>query len=714
MNEGETIDYSDSRSEAKAQFASKLGRYRDLLLRKWWVLAVGVTLGFATWLAISLFSPPCYVSVGRMIVSIKLSIPEGSVYAEEMSSFLGTQAALMQSGVVVSRAQARVMAENPTFTNQPVQLKVIVSPRTSIFVLEATGQDRRYAQAFLQCCMDEYISFKREMRARTSDTTVAGLTEEVLKLEKDLRKGEEGLAEFQKSNSVVLLQEQGNSAGNYLLALNQQLARLKSEYDLLQMLTFDQNFERRQETASIFPKPTESPQPPGTADIDRQDVDYLKAKQQILLMKADREDLGRSLRPKHPKMIAMTEEIARRERLLDIYLKQSVDQLENHKSSLALQIQNLQKDTREWEARTLDISRRSADYQRLKANVQRVQTLYDRLLATMQALDVNKEISPESVTVMEPASPAFAAKPQSLRRLLTAGAISLALSIVLLLFLDHLDDRITSFSELQELFDEPVLVQVPRQKGVSTEPHLKLVERDDERHSLVEAYRNLRSSLLYMTEGNERPRTMLLTSSIPNEGKSLTAANLAITLAKANARVLLIDADLRKGVLHGRFGLKPEAGLCEVLMTGCNWEQLVLPTRYENVSLLPRGGVTNQSSELFIGERTQQVLKEAAAKYDFVVIDTAPVMAADDVTSLAPHADAVLFVLRAEHTSGRVARAALELLYQRHVRVLGIVFNAVRRSSADYYYYHKYKNYYVSYPSNDRSQRGNEGATAQA
>src|SRR5256885_912431 len=173
MSEGETIEHVHSRSESKAQFASKLTRYRDLVLRKWWILVIGMALGLAVYFAISLCSPPSYVSVGRMIVSIKLSIPEGSVYAEEMSSFLGTQAALMQSGVVVSRAHARVMAENSTFTNQPVQLKVSVSPRTSIFVLEGVGQDRKYVQTFLQACMEEYIAFKREMRTRTSDTTVA-------------------------------------------------------------------------------------------------------------------------------------------------------------------------------------------------------------------------------------------------------------------------------------------------------------------------------------------------------------------------------------------------------------------------------------------------------------------------------------------------------------------------------------------------------------
>jgi len=226
---------------------------------------------------------------------------------------------------------------------------------------------------------------------------------------------------------------------------------------------------------------------------------------------------------------------------------------------------------------------------------------------------------------------------------------------------------------------------------------VKLLEHDDPRHAFLEAYRNLRSSLLYLAESARQPKTLLLTSSIPNEGKSLTVANLGITLASAGSRVLLVDADLRKGVLHHQFGLQAEAGLCEVLRDGTDWRELVKPTRFPNLALLPRGAFSSEPGELFIGKATQRFLEEASAEYDAVLLDTAPVTAADDVTSLAPHADGVLFVLRAEYTPARVAHAALDLLYQRQARVMGIIFNAVRSSSADYHYY-KYEDYYASYP----------------
>ncbi len=160
------------------------------------------------------------------------------------------------------------------------------------------------------------------------------------------------------------------------------------------------------------------------------------------------------------------------------------------------------------------------------------------------------------------------------------------------------------------------------------------------------------------------------------------------------ARVLLVDADLRKGSLHNRFNIEAETGLSEVLSQGTDWRSVVKETAVANLWLLPRGATTQRSSEFFIGPVMEKFLQETNKEYDYVLIDTAPVMAADDVTSLAPRVDGVIFVIRAEFTSARVARAALDMLYQRKSRVLGLVFNSVRATGSDYYSYYRYRDYY--------------------
>ncbi|PWU20884.1 MAG: hypothetical protein C5B50_02995 [Verrucomicrobia bacterium] len=697
----ETVSTTQHQHAWRARFFTRLQRLRGLLLAKWWIPALGVALGVGIQASRSITEKPSYVSTGRMIVSMKLSIPEGQLYTEEMGNFLGTQAALMQSDVVIHRAHLLVIAQNPNFKPQPVSLKVTILPKTTIFLLVGTGDDPVYTQKFLQACMEEYANLKAEMRTQTSDKTLSGLSEEVESLRKELKQSSVQLEAFQGSNSVVVLDQQGNSAGNYLTALNQRLAGLKSELELLRTMSVEQTLERRQQGGGVLPAPEPVADVNNSASSslsanDSSQNDYFKAKQQIALMEAQKQDWSEFLRPKHPKMVALDEDISRRRRLLGIFKDQSSEQLQTLQKTLELQIANMERDVREWDAKCLEISRKTAEYQRLKNDSQRVQGLYDRLLATMQTLDVNKQINPESVTIYEKATQAYPDRVNLPMKLALGAVAGLGLSLLVMLFVDRLDDRMASFTELQELFDEEILAQIPREGKAREVSGLPLITQNGSPHSFVEAYRNLRSSLLYMGNGS-RPRTLLITSSAPGEGKSLTAENLGAILANTGSRVLLVDGDLRKGVLHSRFGLDAMPGLTEVLADGKPVRDVIRETTIPNLWLLPRGSTTHHSSELFISQAAADFLKNAAMQYDYVIMDTAPVMAADDVASLAPNMDSTIFLVRAEHTSARVARAALDILYQRRVKVMGLVFNAVRPTTADYYY-SKYSEYYRTYP----------------
>jgi len=556
---------------------------------------------------------------------------------------------------------------------------------------------------------------KKEMAERTSSTTIAGLTDQMLRLEPQLQKCDDEMQAFLGTNDVALLQE-ASGVGTYLSVLYQQMATAQSQYALLQSMTLDQNLLLEQDRtpavmgadggASVAQGRTSGllvnaglGEQSGLFAANTIGMEYLTIKQQILLLKADQERFGGYLKPKHPQMAALSREIDRMGQMLDIYRQQSVEQLDAKKSAMALQITNLDNQTKQWGAVNLDLSRKSAQYARLKAKSDRIQSLYDSLLATLQTLDVNKDISPESVTIYEAASDAFPDKTLVRKRMTTAALVGLVVGVIMLLLLDRLDDRLNSFTELEELFDEDVLGQIPRERKAPRGGIMPFVQADDQRHSFIEAYRNLRSSLLYMAQTGTRPHTLLITSSVPNDGKSMTAANLAIMLAMGGARVLLVDADLRKGSLRSRFNIEADAGLFEVLSQAQDWRSVVKETAVANLRLLPRGATTQRSSELFLGPVMDKFLQESIKEYDYVLIDTAPVMAADDVTSLAPLVDGVIFVIRAEFTSARVARAALDMLYQRKARVLGLVFNSVRATASDYYSYYRYRDYYKPDPS---------------
>ena len=707
MNEEPSLVTHD-RPAWTARYFARLQRYRNLLGQRWWVLVLCAGLALGGEAVYLWLSPPDYASVGQMIVNVRLNIQQSSLYTEELGNFLGTQAALMQGGEVLNHARDRVAGQNPGLTPQPVLLNVSVLPKTTIFLLRATGQNPKYTQAFLQACMEEYINLKKELAEHTSSTTIAALTDQMQRLEPSIQTIDDRIIAFMSTNDAALLQE-ASGVENYLSLLYQQLAGASSEYALLQSMTLDQNLLLEQSgtpaMAGAYPAANQ-----GTAGgllvnagLAGQSglfapstigMTYLTIKQQILLLQAEQKRFGEFLKPAHPAMDALGQEIDQYQLLLGIYRDQNVEQLEAKKSALALQITNVQAQIKQWGQQNLELSRKSLQYQRLKARADRIQSLYDSLLATLETLDVNKDISPESVTIYEPACEAFLDKTRIPKGLAIAGAIGLVFSLVVLMLLERVDDRMNSFTELQELFDEDVLGQIPRERKEIRGGLLPFVQPDDKRHPFVESYRNLRSSLLYMAAMGKGPHTLLVTSAIPNDGKSVTAANLAITLAMGGARVLLVDTDLRKGSLHKRFNLQADIGLSEALTQKTDWRPAVKDTNVPNLRLLPCGVTTQHSSELFIGPVMEKFLQEANKEYDYVLFDTAPVMVADDVTSLAPRVDGVIFVIRAEHTSARVARAALDMLYQRKSRVLGLVFNSVRATAGDYYYYHRYKDYY--------------------
>jgi len=706
MNQPPVISAED-RHVRTGKFFARVYRYRNLLFKRWWVLLICLALALGAETVYLKYSPTLFVSTGQMIVSIKLNIQQGSLYTEELGNFLGTQAALMQGSEVVQRARDRVANQNPNLLAppKPPLLNVSVLPKTTIFILRATGENPDYTKVYLQACMEEYISLKKQMVARTSDTTIAGLTEQVMRLEPELQKCDAEMQTFLSTNDIALM-EQASGLGGYLTSIYQQLANAQAESDLLQTMTLDQNLLLEQGRTAMMGGLPNSGAGNGilvNAGLEGQSglfapttigTEYLAIKQQILLLQADRTRFAEVLKPKHPQMVALDQEIEKLGRMLDIYKAQSIEQLEAKKSALALQITNLETQTRLRSKENLEISRKAAQYERLKAKAARVQSLYDQLLATLQTLDVNKEISPESVTIYEPATDGFPDKTLFKKGLLLASLLGLGLGVIILLLLDRVDDRMNSFTELEELFDEDVLGQIPREKRPRKGGLIPALQPNDQRHPFVEAYRNLRSSLLYMTHAEPRPRTLLVTSSVPGDGKSMTATNLAITMAMGGSHVLLVDADLRKGNLHSRFEVKNDTGFTEVFLQNTGWRDAVKPTAFPNLFLLPRGSTTQRSSEFFIGEGMEKFLKDSAQEYDYVLIDTAPVMAADDVTSLAPRVDGVIFVVRAEYTSSRVAHAALNMLYQRKANVLGLVFNSVHVSTGDYYYYYRYQDYH--------------------
>jgi capsular exopolysaccharide synthesis family protein len=724
---------------AASRLYGRLHRQRVLLAQYWWAIVLIGLLILAPAYLYTAASPPAYQSKARMWLAGKLDLNENRLFTEELVNFLGTQVELLRSPVIQGRAFARVKNQ---FTNAtpsvfdpgllsslvhdlkelsssffadtsrattnanpeiPFKLKVLESPKSSILELQVTGPERASTRVFLNCLMEEYLKFKHEAREKTSDRTVASAAGQLSQLASEVKAQQDKLYAFQMSNNVVFLQEQGNSAANYLTLLNKQLATLRTELQLLDFIQPEQWAElartRSGESSESAPATVSAKEV--LESLAGPQSELFKANQQVQLLKAKRDDLSRFLRPLHPKIVKLNEEIATQEKIAQISRDEAAKQLAHRRDALQLEVKNLEIASKEWDAKAIQTSRKMVEYDRIRQDLQRLQASYEKLLGVIQTVDVGKTLDQENVSILEPAS---VARPlhRMLRNMFLAVAAVLLLICGLLYIATKVDDRFASLAELAESRPEAILGQIPEIVLEKPRGNLGLETLESQRFEFLESFRNIRSSLLFMNTSGPRPKTLLIASSVPKEGKSTVSLYLAATLSIGGSRVLLVDADMRRASLHKQIGAPASPGLAEVLNHELALDKAILPTTLENLFLLPAGEAKRNPGELVLRAGWGQLLRDVSPQFDFVLIDTPPILATDDTASLGSKADGVIFVVRGSFTPARMVRQALEYLRQRRVPVLGLIFNRAISSPYSYHHYERYQERYQWQPKRSR------------
>lgn len=673
---------------------TKLYRYRALLRKYWWLVLFTTCAGLAISAWTVARQKVVFVSTGRMMVSGKINLQESAVYSEEMSYFMSTQRELMQDEAIRQRAEERVRATSPSTPIGPIALTVSSLPQTSIFILTAIGDEPEYPQKFLDAVMQEFIATRRELRAEKGETVGSAIGDEITRVQAELKADDERLIAFQRQNNIGFLEQEGNSAGAFLSKLNTQLAELKNEAQLLDLFELDQDLARKQRPASESADNASGKEgDPRRPALQGSDIGFLQARQQIELLRAERADYAKDLKPKHPIMVDLDRQIAQQQQLIETFRKQSTEDLQRRREAARLEIQNLEKTIKEWSAKALDLSQRLAEYNSIQNSITQKRTQLESLSRSKGNVEISRNVDQDVVSIRQKASAPQPQKPGLVRTVSLGAGFGLLVGLLILVLFDQLDDRVASFSEFQVHFADRVLAQIPSASTRKSADNVDLLKMDDERHSFAEAFRSLRSSIFFLPVEGKPPKTILITSATPNEGKSTVAMNCAITIALAGSKVLLIDGDLRRGEIHRFFNLKNNQGFTGVLTGACAIGDVVQATHIPSLSLLSRGTNVSNPGELYLSSAADRFLKEVYSAYDYVVIDSSPVMAADDSTSLAPKADATIFVFRFTSSSARVSRKAVQFLRERQANVIGIVCNDVSEAMQEYYYY-RYPDYY--------------------
>lgn len=281
-----------------------------------------------------------------------------------------------------------------------------------------------------------------------------------------------------------------------------------------------------------------------------------------------------------------------------------------------------------------------------------------------------------------------------------AGAGVLILSFLVIFLLDFFDDTVRSIEDMEKKglvlpFLGPVAM-IRRRRG--QESAIQLVSFHDPKSEVGESFRYLRVAINF-SASPEAIKTLLVTSCLPHEGKSLIAHNLAISLAQDGNRTLLIDADLRRPVLYRRFRLDNEAGLSNYLTSNLAVDDVVKETFVENLFAIPSGPVSPNPAEILGSEKMKQLLNEARGKFDRVVIDCPPLTGIGDGFVMGSLVGHIVLVIRAGKTACELVKRIQEQLERAKVRIMGTILNQVDMEKERYggyykHYYHTYDRYY--------------------
>ncbi|MBN9192466.1 polysaccharide biosynthesis tyrosine autokinase [Microbacterium sp.] len=286
--------------------------------------------------------------------------------------------------------------------------------------------------------------------------------------------------------------------------------------------------------------------------------------------------------------------------------------------------------------------------------------------------------------VIEPGVPAvYQSSPNKSRDAVLGGIAGLLIAALALTIWALLDTRVRSEDVLRRITELPVLGAVPSRKDNGRRP----IVVSEPNGAGAEAHRGVRSSLRFSAVGHEIT-TIAVTSSIPGEGKTTVAINLALTYAEAGVRVLLVDADLRRPMVAQSLGLENSVGLTTMLVGAVGFDDAKLPWGDTRLWVLPAGVVPPNPAELLASERMAEILRDLRTDFDVMVVDTAPLLSVADATIIAPLVDTTIVV--ADVTKVRIAQLtrALSTLTAVRAQIAGVVFNRVRRGRRDDYRYY--------------------------
>ena len=705
-----------------------------LILRKhqWMILSFLLTV--VTIVTIATFKmKPVYVASARVEVDRENNNPlpfQETDYDEsiDMDNYIQTQSQILSSETLaMDTIRSLDLPRYPEFGGDPKalvnsgpnqktppilgdflgRLSVTRVPNSRLLAVQFAAEDPQLAAKVVNAHLQNYI--ERNFKSRYDATMQASsfLSSELEELRMKMEKADAAEVAYERDNQIWMVDANQNTTTQKLSALSTaltqtqtQLAEKEALYDLA-----------HSDGAADLPIVLDSPEVQDLmkrkTDIDEQYTDALS-----------------QFGPNWPKVQLLKAQ----EETIDMQLKtakgRAIQKIDSEYHEVEANQRLLERDLNRQELLADNMAQKLVEYNMLKHDAETNKQLYDGLLEKLKEAGISAGLRSSNIRIVDPALvPSFPSRPQKGRNILLAFLVGLVGGVGLAYLREYLDNTIKSPDDVQNLAGLPCLAVVPafsgrngralarisRQAGASNgDSRVELVSLNQPKSVVSEAFRALRTSLL-LSQADHAPQVILVTSALPREGKTTSAANLAITLAQLGDRTILVDSDLRKpGVrraLNLPNGHAHDIGLSSYLAGVITLRDIIVShPNVPNLDAIATGPIPPNPADLLSSHRMAEAIDDLRQQYKFIVIDSPPIMAATDAVILSALTDGVLLVVWSHETPKEAFSRTRELLSAVKGRLLGVVLNAVDSGAPDYYYSYRYYPYSYGYGEDEQDK----------
>jgi exopolysaccharide transport family protein len=593
-------------------------------------------------------------------------------------------------------------------------LHVAAIPNSRIIEIHYRSTDPQTAASIVNTLANVYVEQNFKTKFESTMQTADWLSKQLVDLQMKVESSQEKLVRYQKAHDILGLDEKQNITTQKLDELNKELTSAESDRmskESLYKLAQSGNIEALSAAPVAGAAAGTNAGSTGSTLLDS-----LRSRQADL--KIQIAELSTQFGPAYPKVAQLNNQLKEVEAEIQTESHKTADRLHNQYLAALARENMLHEALNRQKGEANQLNESAIEYNLLKRDVETNRTLYEGLLERLKEAGITAGLRSSNVKIVNAARvPVGPSEPNVPRNLAFGLLLGLTSGIGLAFLLENLDNTVRTPEQAQVISLLPTLGMVPNGSrplngqiqtksilpvSTASSEVVELVTQHRPQSQMAESYRAIRTSLLLSSLGGP-PKVILVTSALPQEGKTTTSINISIVLAQKGVRVLLVDADMRRPSVHKNLGMASHTGLSNVLTSNATLEQAIVRSPiHPNLFILPAGPPPPNPAELLASADMGDLVQDLRGLYEHVVIDTPPTLSVTDAVVLSTRADSVVLVIRSGQTTKAALRRARDLLAQVNAKVTGVLLNAVDLASPDYYYY-EYQGKYGSHYYTDDS-----------